>query len=103
MLFTKQQNEPCIKKCYEIAKWPPAQAGDFDLPFSCSVDFVAKYFQDLNQQLEKKGKDRVDGTFMRKGKAGDWKAHFSPELERRFKEWEDKWLRGSDLKFDYGL
>ena len=68
-----------------------------------SYDSRRCYFQDLNQQLEKKGKDRVDGTFMRKGKAGDWKAHFTPELERRFKEWEDRWLRGSDLKFDYGL
>ena len=71
------------------------------ISFSPKADVI--YFQDLNQQLEKKGKDKVDGTFMRKGKAGDWKAHFTPELEKRFTEWEDKWLRGSDLKFDYGL
>ena len=59
-------------------------------------------FQELNQQLQKKGKDKVDGTFMRKGQAGNWKKHFTPELEKRFQDWETKWLEGSDLKFEYG-
>ena len=40
---------------------------------------------------------------MRKGKAGDWKTYFTPELDKRFKEWEAKWLKGSDLKFEYGI
>ena len=52
--------------------------------------------------MEKKGqKKTMNGTFMRKGKTGNWREHFTPELENRFKEWETKWLRGSGLKFEY--
>ena len=41
------------------------------------------------------------GAFMNKGKTGNWKSHFTPELEKRFEEWEAKELKGSDLKFEY--
>ena len=57
--------------------------------------------KELNNQLEKEGKNVVEGTFMRKGKAGNWKEHFTLELEERFKEWEAKSLMGSSLKFEY--
>jgi hypothetical protein len=40
---------------------------------------------------------------MRKGKTGNWKDHFSPELTEKFRQWEDKHLEGSDLKFTYEL
>ncbi len=33
------------------------------------------------------------------GKTGDWKNHFSPELNTRLDEWIEKNLAGSDLKF----
>ena len=59
--------------------------------------------KDINQQLEKKGMNVVEGTFMRKGKAGNWKDHFTPKLEERFKEWEAKSLMGSSLKFEYDV
>lgn len=59
--------------------------------------------QELNQKLEEKGTKRIAGTFMRKGKAGDWKEHFTPELEERFEEWEAKWLKGTSLQFEYGV
>ena len=58
-------------------------------------------YKELNDQLEKRGKNVVEGTFMRKGKAGNWKEHFTLELEERFKEWEAKSLMGSSLKFEY--
>ena len=34
-----------------------------------------------------------------KGKTGDWKNHFSPELNARIDEWIKKNLAGSDLTF----
>ena len=33
------------------------------------------------------------------GKTGDWKNHFTPELNGRIEEWIDKNLNGTDLKF----
>jgi len=39
--------------------------------------------------------------FMRKGKAGDWKNHFDQETQRKFQNWEQKWLEGTDLAFRY--
>ena len=33
------------------------------------------------------------------GKTGDWKNHFSPELNRRIDQWIGEQLRGSDLRF----
>ncbi|EFX82193.1 hypothetical protein DAPPUDRAFT_195649 [Daphnia pulex] len=38
-------------------------------------------------------------SFVRKGKTGDWKNHFSTELNRRIDEWIETNLAGSDLKF----
>ena len=40
---------------------------------------------------------------MRKGQVGNWRQHFTPELEEGFKKWETKWLEGCSLKFDYGV
>ena len=40
---------------------------------------------------------------MRKGQVGDWVNHFTPDLEKRFDEWERNWLSDSDLKFQYHL
>lgn len=33
------------------------------------------------------------------GKTGDWKNHFSPELNRRIDEWIKLNLEGTDLRF----
>ena len=41
----------------------------------------------------------TDGHFVRKGKTGDWKNHFGPELNRRIDEWIASNLAGTDLKF----
>jgi len=42
-------------------------------------------------------------NFMRKGKTGDWKNHFNPEMNRRLDEWIHKSLEASDLKFTMEL
>ena len=42
-----------------------------------------------------------DGDFMRKGEIGNWKEHFSPELNEKMDKWIEKHLKGSDLKFTY--
>jgi len=39
------------------------------------------------------------GNFIRKGKTGDWKNHFSPELSLRIDQWMEKNLAGTDLHF----
>ena len=44
-----------------------------------------------------------NAKFMRKGETGDWKNHFTPELEKKFVEWEKRWLEGSDFKFTYEI
>jgi len=40
-----------------------------------------------------------NGRFIRKGKTGDWKNHFSPELNEKIDEWIKFNLSGSDLSF----
>jgi len=41
-------------------------------------------------------------TFLRKGKIGDWKNYFTPDLNKKFEnEVLDK-LRGTGLQFDFG-
>ena len=40
---------------------------------------------------------------MRKGKTGNWKEKFSPELTKKFEHWEEKHLQGSDLKFTFEI
>ena len=37
--------------------------------------------------------------FMRKGKTGDWKNHFTPEMDRKMNQWIDRELEGTDLSF----
>ncbi len=37
--------------------------------------------------------------FEMKGETGDWKNHFSPELNDRIDQWIEKNLAGTDLKF----
>ncbi|XP_057378326.2 sulfotransferase 1A3-like [Daphnia carinata] len=39
------------------------------------------------------------GHFIRKGKTGDWKNHFSPELNERIDKWMQANLEGTDLRF----
>ena len=43
------------------------------------------------------------GKFMRKGETGDWKNHLSADQLERIVQWEEKYLRGTDLKFVYEL
>jgi len=38
-------------------------------------------------------------SFIRKGKTGDWKNHFTPEMERRMDAWVKENQRGTDLTF----
>ena len=41
------------------------------------------------------------GSFLRKGEVGNWKEHFSPELDEKMDKWIKGHLKGSDLKFTY--
>ncbi|XP_057376850.1 sulfotransferase 1C3-like [Daphnia carinata] len=54
----------------------------------------------VNMTMEiKSGFTNEGHSFVRKGKTGDWKNHFSPELNSRIDAWIEKNLAGSDLKF----
>ncbi|XP_046448178.1 sulfotransferase 1B1-like isoform X1 [Daphnia pulex] len=56
--------------------------------------------ESVNSESGKKfGAMNEDGRFIRNGKTGDWKNHFSPELNSRIDEWIEKNLAGTDLKF----
>merc|ERR1740128_321186 len=58
----------------------------------------------VNYNPAKKGGFANDsGNFIRKGKTGDWKNHFSAELDARLDQWIRKNLEGSDLKFKMEL
>ncbi|KAI9563465.1 hypothetical protein GHT06_010928 [Daphnia sinensis] len=52
-----------------------------------------------NKAAKKFGAMNEDGRFIRNGKTGDWKNHFSPELNQRIDEWVARNLEGTDLKF----
>ena len=52
-----------------------------------------------NKEVKRDG----DLNFMVEGKTGKWRKWFSPELEKRFHEWESKWLEGCDLKFEFDI
>ncbi|EFX76431.1 hypothetical protein DAPPUDRAFT_55135 [Daphnia pulex] len=52
-----------------------------------------------NESGKKTGAFNQEGNFIRKGKTGDWKNHFSPELNCRINAWIEKNLAGTDLKF----
>nr|CAH0099007.1 unnamed protein product [Daphnia galeata] len=56
--------------------------------------------ESVNMEMVRKlGGINPDGHFIRKGKTGDWKNHFGPELNQRIDEWIEKNLSGTDLKF----
>jgi len=41
------------------------------------------------------------GKFINKGKSGTWKEYLTDEMVQRFEQWEEKWLKDTDLKFVY--
>ncbi|EFX63687.1 hypothetical protein DAPPUDRAFT_231919 [Daphnia pulex] len=60
--------------------------------------------ESVNFEIGKKiGFMSQDGAFIRKGKTGDWKNHFSPELNRRIDAWVEANLAETDLRFEMEL
>ncbi|XP_046437572.1 sulfotransferase 1B1-like [Daphnia pulex] len=56
--------------------------------------------ESVNMEMAKKlGGFNPDGHFIRKGKTGDWKNHFGPEVNKKIDEWMEKNLSGTDLQF----
>ena len=55
------------------------------------LTFLFRFFLLLLLLLERIGK--------KKGKTGDWKNHFSPELNERIDKWMEAHLAGTDLRF----
>jgi len=55
----------------------------------------------VNKEDDKKsGEFREDrGNFIRKGKTGDWKNHFTPEMDARFSKFMAEKMKGTDLSF----
>ena len=43
------------------------------------------------------------GKMIHQGIAGRWKTHFDEETIKRFKEWENKWLKDTGLEFIYEI
>ncbi|XP_050693912.1 sulfotransferase 1A1-like [Eriocheir sinensis] len=48
-------------------------------------------------------KDDNEVRFFRKGTTGDWKNHFSPEMQKEFDQWIKENLAGSDLSLSWAL
>ena len=68
----------------------------FSLHYHCLFSKVCKEAFGLTEDQHAN-----EFKFMRKGKAGDWKNHFDQETQRKFQNWEHKWLNGTDLEFCY--
>jgi hypothetical protein len=66
------------------------------------VDKVLQYssFDSMKEQAQQKGGNHND--HLRKGKSGDWKNHFSPELVREFRERYNAEMAGTDLVYSIG-
>ena len=58
------------------------------------------FFQMVNKEVKKKD---ADLNFMVEGKTGKWRKWFTQELEKRFQEWESRWLEGCELKFEFDI
>ncbi|KAF0288786.1 Sulfotransferase family cytosolic 1B member 1 [Amphibalanus amphitrite] len=43
--------------------------------------------------------NKDQGSFIRKGKTGDWKNHFTPEMTEKFDKWMAQKMKGTDLKY----
>ena len=63
------------------------------------IDNFSKNEAVNKNDLKAKGVFKEEGNFIRKGKTGDWKNHFSPELNERIDRWIQANLAGTDLKF----
>lgn len=44
--------------------------------------------------------ESTDLRFIRKGEIGDWKNYMSDDLSRRFDEWAEQHLKGTELSFE---
>jgi hypothetical protein len=64
------------------------------------IDTFAKN-ESANFEIGKKtGLMNLDaGNFVRKGKTGDWKNHFGPQVNQRIDEWIEQNVSGTDLQF----
>ena len=67
------------------------------------LHLVLYIFKQASQAICEDTNKQEKVVFMRKGQVGDWVNHFTPDLEKRFDEWERNWLSNSDLKFQYHL
>lgn len=47
--------------------------------------------------------NKQEGEFMNKGIVGNWKEKLSEEMIQKLKDYEEKWLKDSDLKFVYEI
>ena len=56
----------------------------------------------LAVKAEEAGGRTMTSEHIRKGGAGDWRNHFSPPLEARFRSAFAERMRGTGLKFDIG-
>lgn len=63
------------------------------------IDTLSKNKSVNFENVRELGMLQGDGKFIRKGKTGDWKNHFTPELDAKIDEWIAKNLEGSDLSF----
>lgn len=56
-----------------------------------------------NDMVNFKAAGFMDGDFMRKGIVGDWKNHFTPEMNQKLRQFEEEKLAGSSFSFTYEI
>ncbi|KAJ0235240.1 Sulfotransferase domain-containing protein [Hirschfeldia incana] len=103
MKYEEMKEEPHaqLKRLSEFLGWPfteeEEERGDVEKILElCSL----RSLSDLEANKSGKAVNGVDYKFFfRKGEVGDWKNHFTPEMERRIDMIIEEKLRGSGLSF----
>ncbi|XP_041985138.1 luciferin sulfotransferase [Aricia agestis] len=54
----------------------------------------------LEKSFGKSYLEQTDLRFIRKGEIGDWKNYMSDDLSRKFDDWAEKHLKGTELSFE---
>lgn len=95
----KQDLPGQIRKIAQFLGKPLADEQIAKLSEHLRFDNFAKN-ESVNMEFAKEiGSMNNTGHFIRKGKTGDWKNHFSPDLNRRIDEWIAANLAKTDLRF----
>ncbi|XP_065577628.1 sulfotransferase 1C4-like isoform X2 [Artemia franciscana] len=105
-LFYEDMKSDLIPQLKKISAFLGKQYNDEDykiLKHHLIIDSFKKNPAVNNSELQKFGFFQTDGSFIREGKTGGWRNHFTPEMNVRFDEWIEDNSKDTSLVFKYDL